>query len=88
MYRIKKLTNCGNIDFDQNPYEVKYGTQTLVDIKHKITDWSITAIVERPDGTWYDHTITDFPENIGITINEWLQDYKTIEEEINEEEKK
>ena len=33
MYRIKKLTNCGNIDFDQNPYEVKYGTQTLVDIK-------------------------------------------------------
>ena len=35
MYRIKKLTNCGNIDFDQNPYEVKYGTQTLVDIKHK-----------------------------------------------------
>ena len=35
MYRIKKLTNCGNIDFDQNPYEVKYGTQTLVNIKHK-----------------------------------------------------
>jgi hypothetical protein len=49
--------------------------------KHKITDWSITAIVERPDGTWYDHTITDFPENIGIAINEWLQDYQTIEEE-------
>ena len=50
--------------------------------KHKITDWTITAVVERPDGTWYDHTITDFPEHIGITINEWLQDYKTIEEEI------
>jgi len=49
--------------------------------KHKITDWTITAVVERPDGTWYDHTITDFPEHIGITINEWLQDYKTIEEE-------
>ena len=46
--------------------------------KHKITDWSITAIVERPDGTWYDHTITDFPEHIGITINEWLQDYKNF----------
>ena len=56
-------------------------------MKHKITDWSITAIVERPDGTWYDHTITDFPENIGITINEWLQDYKTIEKEINSEKK-
>ena len=49
--------------------------------KHKITDWSIIAVVERPDGTWYDHTITDFPENIGIAINEWLQDYQTIEEE-------
>ena len=55
--------------------------------KHKITDWTITATVERPDGTWYDHTITDFPEHIGITINEWLQDYKTTEEESNEEEK-
>ena len=42
MYRIKKLTNCGNPDFRQDPTqrvwdtdEVKYGTQTLVDIKHK-----------------------------------------------------
>ena len=32
---IKKLTNCGNIDFDQNPYEVKFGTRTLANIKHK-----------------------------------------------------
>jgi len=32
---IKKLTNCGNIDFGQNPYEVKFGTSTLVNIKHK-----------------------------------------------------
>ena len=48
-------------------------------VKHKITDWTITATVERPDGTWYDHTITDFPEHIGITINEWLQNYKTTE---------
>ena len=53
-------------------------------MKHKITDWTITIVVERPDGTWYDHTITDFPEHIGITINEWLQDYKTTEEKSNE----
>jgi hypothetical protein len=53
--------------------------------KHKIKDWTITAIVERPDGTWYDHTITDFPEHIGITINEWLQDYKTTEEIMSED---
>ena len=53
--------------------------------KYKVTDWSLTAIVERPDGTWFDHTITDFPEYIGIAINEWLQDYKTTEEEIKED---
>ena len=29
----------------------------------------------------------EYPEHIGITINEWLQDYKTTEEESNEEEK-
>ena len=52
--------------------------------KYKITDWTITTTVERPDGTWFDHTITDFPEHIGITINEWLQDYKTTEEESND----
>ena len=49
--------------------------------KYKITDWTLTTTVERPDGTWFDHTITDFPEHIGITINEWLKDYKTTEEE-------
>ena len=49
--------------------------------KYKVTSWAIVATVERPDGTWFDHTITDFPEHIGIAINEWLQDYKTTEEE-------
>jgi hypothetical protein len=49
--------------------------------KYKVTGWSIVTTVERPDGTWFDHTITDFPEHIGITINEWLEDYKTTEEE-------
>ena len=53
-------------------------------MKHKCTGWAIVATMERPDSTWYDHTITDFPEHIGITINEWLQDYKTTEEESNE----
>ena len=53
--------------------------------KYKVTGWSIVTTVERPDGTWFDHTITDFPEHIGITINEWLEDYKTTEEEIKED---
>ena len=49
--------------------------------KYKVTGWAIVATIERPDGTWFDNTITDFPEHIGITINEWLEDYKSIEEE-------
>ena len=35
MYQIKKLTNSGNIDFGESPYEVKYGTKTLTNIKNK-----------------------------------------------------
>ena len=49
--------------------------------KYKVTGWSIIATIERPDGTWFDNTISDFPEHIDITINEWLEDYKSIEEE-------
>ena len=50
-------------------------------MKHKCTSWAIVSTMERPDGTWYDHTITDFPEHIAIKINERLQDYKATEEE-------
>ena len=71
------ISHCANIDLINRKDNMKKE-------KHKITDWTITAVVERPDGTWYDHTITDFPEHIGITINEWLQDYKTTEEESND----
>jgi len=81
--------DTGKVVEDYAGYEHYYNNEKREDnmAKHKITDWTITAVVERPDGTWYDHTITDFPEHIGITINEWLQDYKTTEEESNEEEK-
>ena len=27
--------------------------------KHKCTGWAIVATMERPDGTWYDETITE-----------------------------
>ena len=61
--------------------KVKLTGRKRMSKKYKVADWSITAEFERPDGTWFDHTITDFPEHIGIAINEWLQDYKTTEEE-------
>lgn len=38
--------------------------------------WGLTVTWRYPDGTWNTETITDFPEHLGITINEWLQDYE------------
>ena len=35
MFEIKKLTNCGNIDYDQNPNTILWGTKSLKNIKHK-----------------------------------------------------
>ena len=72
------------IDFIQSSNKAREYENKKKNKAYKVTDWSITAIIKRPDGTWYDHTITDFPEHIGITVNEWLQDYKTIEEENND----
>ena len=35
MFKIKKLTNCGNIDFGQNPNEIKFGSKFFRNIQHK-----------------------------------------------------
>ena len=35
MFEIKKLTNCGNIDYNQNPNTILWGTKSLKNIKHK-----------------------------------------------------
>ena len=32
-------------------------------MKHKCTGWAIVATMERPDGTWYDETITEIKNN-------------------------
>ena len=48
--------------------------------KHKI-DWAIVATITRPNGTWFDKTLTDFPETIGIDVNEWLS--QMLEEEYD-----
>ena len=37
--------------------------------------------ITRPDGTWFDKTITDMPDNVSITVNEWLTDYMKEEYE-------
>jgi hypothetical protein len=49
--------------------------------KYKVTGWAIVATVERPDGTWFDHTITEIDDDTASTVDAFLNDYKTTEEE-------
>ena len=42
----------------------------------RVEGWALTVTWRYPDGSWNTETITDFPEHLGITINEWLQDYE------------
>ena len=44
-------------------------------MKHKITDWTITIVVERPDGTWYDETITDVDDDTASYVDSFLTEY-------------
>jgi len=60
----------------------------MTNTKYEVTSWAIVTTITRPDGTWFDRTITDFPEHIGIEINDWLTDYiKEIDEEAKDKEK-
>jgi len=56
----------------------------MTNTKYEVTSWAIVTTITRPDGTWFDRTITDFPEHIGIEINDWLTDYIKEENIIDE----
>jgi|MGYP001039948229 hypothetical protein len=49
--------------------------------KYKVTSWAIVATIERPDGTWFDNTITDVDKETATAVDVFLDDYKSIEEE-------
>tara|TARA_R110002060_G_scaffold47304_1_gene58397 strand:+ start:213 stop:383 length:171 start_codon:yes stop_codon:yes gene_type:complete len=49
--------------------------------KYKVTGWAIVATIERPDGTWFDNTITDVDKETASAVDAFLNDYKSIEEE-------
>ena len=49
-------------------------------MKHKITDWTITIVVERPDGTWYDETITDVDDDTASYVDSFLTEYYETKE--------
>ena len=44
-------------------------------MKRKCTGWAIVTTVERPNGTWYDETITDVNDFTASIIDEFLTEY-------------
>ena len=44
-------------------------------MKRKCTNWAIVTTVERPDGTWYDETITNVNDFTASIIDEFLTEY-------------
>ena len=54
-------------------------------MKRKCTGWAIVTTVERPDGTWYDETITDMILKIeeGKNQKKWKIWVKVEDEEEN-----
>lgn len=53
-------------------------------IKRKCTGWAIVTTVERPDGTWYDETITDVDDDTASYVDSFLTEYYNEMEEDNE----
>ena len=44
-------------------------------MKHKCTGWAIVATMERPDGTWYDETITEMDDDTASAVDTFLTEY-------------
>jgi len=41
----------------------------------KCTGWAIVATMERPDGTWYDETITEIDDDTASSVDQFLTEY-------------
>ena len=60
----------------------------MTSTKYEVTSWAIVTTITRPDGTWFDRTITDIPDDISQSVDDWLTDYiKEIDEEAKDKEK-
>ena len=53
-------------------------------MKHKITDWTITIVVERPDGTWFTDTITQIDNETSTAVDNFLTEYCEDKEKEND----
>jgi len=53
-------------------------------MKHKCTGWAIVATMERPDGTWYDETITEMDDDTASAVDTFLTEYCEDKEKSND----
>ena len=53
-------------------------------MKRKCTSWAIVTTVERPDGTWYDETITDVDDDTASYVDSFLTEYCEDKEKSND----
>ena len=53
-------------------------------MKRKCRGWAIVTTVERPDGTWYDETITDVDDDTASYVDSFLTEYYNEMEEDDE----
>ena len=51
----------------------------------KCTGWAIVTTVERPDGTWYDETITDVDDDTASYVDDFLTEYYEDKEKSKHE---
>ncbi len=49
--------------------------RSYINMKDKCTGWAIVTTVKRPDGTWYDETITDVNDFTASIVDEFLTEY-------------
>ena len=54
--------------------------------KHKCTGWAIVATMERPDGTWYDETITEMDDDTASAVDTFLTEYCEDKDKNNDTE--
>ena len=47
----------------------------------KCTAWAIVATITRPDGTWYDETITDIDDTTSSYVDDFLTNHMKDKEE-------
>ena len=50
-------------------------------MKRKCINWAIVATMERPDGTWYDETITEIDDETASAVDTFLTEYCEEKEE-------